>query len=62
MAHTLAVVVCDTLADIVGMSGLYAVHDHVPGGGAERGVFAAEFLRSTEGLYFPREGSFGLPR
>jgi hypothetical protein len=38
VAHMLAVLVCGTKTDVMGMSRLYVIHDHVPGGDAERGV------------------------
>ena len=62
LVHTLVVLMCGAKTGMIEMGRLYAVHDHVLGGDAERGVFAAEISHSTKGLYFPGERPFGLPR
>ena len=45
VAYTLAVLACGTKTDTMGMSRLYAiqVHNHIPGGDAERGVCSEDF-------------------
>jgi len=63
VAHMLAVLVCGTKTDVMGISRLYAVHDHDPGGDAERGVCGGDLAcdggRLSYSLSFLGKGHLG---